>query len=372
VLSLHWGFSIGGVAQYAAILERVTEFEDIGLETVCILNRRRHIDNTTLAKLGGLSIIERTGPWDARWVHRLRKAIRDKHPDLIITHGFNGHFAAYIAGRSGVGSVRCAASYHGEYHPPTRLKRLVAGLYNRFTEYYMRNVAVGVASVADYCKDHLASRGVDPGKITVIHNGIPDVHDDGSIQDMKRDLEVPEDKLIVGTISRLDPEKGLVHLLEAFSNIAASHSNVFLLIVGTGSQDRELQQLVASLGLEHRVRFAGFRADAWKYLRLIDVFALPSLAEYHSIGLLEAMRAGKAIVATNVGGNTESVRDRKEGIIVDPEAPGQLSRAITTLLESQELRDKYGREARKRYEEEFREDIMVKRCAKWMVEAARP
>ena len=371
-MSVHWGFSIGGVAQYAAILERVTEFENIELETVCVLNRRRHIDEKTLAKLGGLSVIERTGPWDVRWVNGLSKVIREKSPDLVITHGFNGHFAAYVARRLGGSSARYVASYHGEYHPPTRLKRLVAGLYNGFTEFYMRNVAASVASVADYCKDYLVSKRVDPDKITVIHNGIPEVRSDESIDELRGDLGIPEDKLIVGTVSRLDPEKGLVYLLEAFADVIARHSDALLLVIGTGSQEQELRKLAISLGIEHHVRFAGFRSDAWKFLKLIDVFALPSLAEYHSIGLLEAMRAGKAIVATNVGGNTESVRDAKEGIIVDPADSDQLSKAMGALLDSVELRDKYGRQARKRYEEEFREDVMVKRCARWLAEAARP
>lgn len=371
VLSVHWGFSIGGVAQYAAILERVTEFASIELETVCVLNRRRHIDEKTLAKLGGLSVIERTGPWDVRWVGGLRKAIREKNPDLIITHGFNGHFAAYVARPLGGRPARYIASYHGEYHPPTRLKRLVAGLYNGFTEFYMRNVAVSIASVADYCKNHLVSKGVDSDKITVIHNGIPEIHADESMDQLRRDLGIPEDRLIVGTVSRLDPEKGLVYLLEAFADVVTRHSDALLLVIGTGSQEQDLRRLAISLGIEHHVRFAGFRSDAWKCLGLIDVFALPSLAEYHSIGLLEAMRAGKAIVATNVGGNTESVRDSKEGIIVDPADSGQLSRAVGTLLDSEELRHKYGQQARKRYEDEFREDVMVKRCAMWLAEAAR-
>ena len=370
VLSVHWGFSIGGVAQYAAILERVGDVADIEMSTVCVLNRRRHIDEQTLARLGRLTVIERTGPWDIRWLGKLRVLINDTAPDLVVTHGFNGHFAVFAASLFGRGATRFIASYHGEYHPPTRLKKVVAGAYNGFTEFYMRNVATSVASVADYCKKFLVARRVDPEKIHVIHNGISGVVENADADALRHELGLPEDALVIGVISRLDPEKGLNYLLEAFQGVLKCHPEAFLVIIGTGAQEEQLAQLSIDLGISDRVEFSGFKAGASKYLSVLDVFALPSLAEYHSIGLLEAMRAGKAIVSTDVGGNTESVRNEKEGLVVEAGNARQLEQALNTMLDSKQLRQHYGQAARARFDEEFLVEVMVKRSAEWIVAAA--
>jgi len=370
VLSVHWGFSIGGVAQYAAILDHVKDHAPIALSTICILNRQRHIDEKTLGRLSSLTIIERRGPLDIRWIAALRRHIEVLDPHLIMTHGFNGHFAAYVATCCTRSKQKFIASYHGEYHPPTRLKGLVAGIYNGLTEHYMRHVASSVVSVADYCKKYLVSKGVDPKKITVIHNGIPDTKWPDTYAQLRRELNLPLSGVVIGAMSRLDPEKGISYLLKAFQRVAELKPDAWLVIVGTGSQEHYLRDLAVDLRIQDRVRFAGFRSEASRLLGAFDVFALPSLAEYHSIGLLEAMRAGKAIVATDVGGNTESVSHDREGLIVHARDVDGLAAALRVLVENSDLRSRLGEAARRRFSEEFDVAIMVKETAGWMVRAA--
>eukprot|EP01029_Cantina_marsupialis_P011658 TRINITY_DN25930_c0_g3_i1.p2 TRINITY_DN25930_c0_g3~~TRINITY_DN25930_c0_g3_i1.p2 ORF type:complete len:146 (+),score=34.92 TRINITY_DN25930_c0_g3_i1:52-438(+) len=115
---------------------------------------------------------------------------------------------------------------------------------------------------------------------------------------------------------------------------------------------------VKEASLESEVEFIGYQNNIPQWLNAFDIFALPSLFEYHSIALLEAMRAGKAIVSTDVGGNTESVRDGLDGLIVPAKDSEKLANAILKMMESEELRTNMGNSARERFLDEFTEDIM--------------
>ncbi len=371
VLNVHWGFSVGGVAQYAAVMEGVQNCAPIEMSTVCILNRKRHIDNQTLARLGNLTSIYRIAPWDIRWVGRLRSIIKATRPHAIFTHGFNGHSAVVMATIFLKDRPKLIASYHGQYHSPTWVKKTMEGLYNGFTGWYMRRMASAVVSVAAVGKRYLISKGVSAHKISVIHNGIPDVVFDDRLEDLRDDLGLPATGVVIGVISRLEPIKGIPYLFQAFHRLAKSFPDSFLVIIGTGVAEDHLKRLAEQLDLNDRIRFVGFKANAARYMKVIDIFALPSLSEFHSIGLLEAMRAERAIIATDVGGNTESISNGIEGLVVRSKDVDELEGALRELLVNPELRRRLGAAARLRFEANFLVDVMVRRSAEFLRRAAR-
>jgi glycosyltransferase involved in cell wall biosynthesis len=305
--------------------------------------------------------------FDILWPWRLLQEVRRINPDIIMTHGFNAHFAAMIISLLSRKSYTYACSYHGGYHAPSRLKRLVGPCYNAFTEYYIRNRARCVVTVAEYCKRHLVAHGVEPDKITVIHNGIESESKaaEDSRERIRREWHVRQGEILIGVASRLDPVKGLKYLLTAFATLATELEKLRLVLVGTGTQDEQLKNEVESLGLTERVIFTGFRSDVSDCLAAFDIFVLPSIAEYHSIALLEAMRAGKSIIATDVGGNTESVRDMQEALVVPAEDSRALAAAINTLAGDEELRLRLARAARQRFEENFTIEQMLQCIAVW-------
>jgi glycosyltransferase involved in cell wall biosynthesis len=178
---------------------------------------------------------------------------------------------------------------------------------------------------------------------------------------------------VVGIASRFDPIKGIAYLVDAFGRVARRNPQGKLVLIGSGPLEDTLRVQVRSLGFADRVVFTGFRTDIAACLEAMDVFVLPSLAEAHSISLLEAMRAAKAIVATNVGGNTESVRHEQEAIIVPPADPAAIAVALERLLSDATLRYDIGSRARERFLAEFTVDHMVGRTAKWLERiAAQP
>jgi glycosyltransferase involved in cell wall biosynthesis len=152
---------------------------------------------------------------------------------------------------------------------------------------------------------------------------------------------------VVGTVGRLEDRKGHDQFLDAMRTLAATGngSSPQGLIVGDGPLRAALEAHAAALGAG-RVRFTGTVADVRPLLAAMDVFVLPSWAEGMSNALMEAMAAGRPVVATAVGGNTEVVSDGKTGVLVPPGDPGAIARAVSDLLRDPERAMRLGTAAR--------------------------
>ena len=124
LLSIHWGYSIGGVGKYASIIDHVGDFEDIKMKTICIVSRSRQVDIQTLESLGDKTIVWRESALDMSWYRELKKVIQSWQPDCMMSHGFNGHFIALIAKLFINRSQKIICSYHGLYHATTPLRYL--------------------------------------------------------------------------------------------------------------------------------------------------------------------------------------------------------------------------------------------------------
>lgn len=160
--------------------------------------------------------------------------------------------------------------------------------------------------------------GVPSERIKVIYNG-QDVLPRMALEKKRRlqdELGLGEDEQLVGMVGSLYPVKGHKYLLAAVPRILKAHPHTTFLIVGRGELASQLKEEVKRSGLEKQVRFLGFREDVSALLSLMDIFVLPSLSEGLSIALLEAMTAGKPVIATSVGGNPEVVVDGETGFLV--------------------------------------------------------
>lgn len=366
ILSIHWGLSLGGVAKYAATLERVREHVPVTIRSLCLLPQGRVVDQGALAAMDAITV-PLCSAADLSWIPRVRRIIAAEAPDCVLSHGFNGHLVSLVGCMGQGRRIVRLASYHGSYHATTKARKLVEPVYNGFTHWYLRNRATGILNVAQYCADFLAAHGVPADKLAVVHNGIPDFQaDPGARESIRSEWGFGPEHMLIGVASRLDPVKGLEYLVRAFAGIARDYPAARLVLMGDGTVRADLEAQASALGVRERVLFAGMRSDVPRCLTALDVFALPSLAEYHSIGLLEAMRAGLPIVATDVGGNTESVRDGQEGLIVRPADAAELQSALARLLGDVALRDRLRVAARDRFVAEFTEDAMLAKTARWL------
>lgn len=197
-------------------------------------------------------------------------------------------------------------------------------------------------------------------KIAVIHNGIDIARFQTSFspEEGNENLHLNEEKVVLTTVARLDAQKGHYFLIEA-AKLLAHLPDLCFLIVGTGRLKEKLVEDVRKAGIERQFLFLDFRKDIPYILSKTDIFVLPSLFEGLPISVLEAMAAGKPVIASDISGIPEEVIDGKTAILVPPGDPEVLAKAIEELANNPEKRHKMGEEGRKRVKEHFTLSKMV-------------
>jgi len=195
-------------------------------------------------------------------------------------------------------------------------------------------------------------------KIRVVHNGIPLAPFERAAAGERREiLSGGADKPIVLTLARLARQKGIGHLIDA----AVRVPQALFLIAGEGPERVQLEELASARGIRNRVVFLGHRRDVPELLASCDLFVLPSLYEGLPVSVLEAMAAGKPIVATRIGGTDEVIQDGQTGLLVPPADPESLAQAIQRVLTDRLLAQRLGAEARARVRKEFSAETVAAR-----------
>jgi L-malate glycosyltransferase len=243
------------------------------------------------------------------------------------------------------------ATAHLFQHAPSPRSLLYQRVLNIFVDRY-------IAVSHDLSRHLLHDLGIPPQKITVIHNGVPGT-ETGREGDIRFSALASNGvkQPIVLTCARLHEQKGLIHLLEAVTLVPEAS----LVIAGEGPQRAELEANACRLGLHERVLFLGHRNDVPALLAGCNIYVLPSLFEGLPLALLEAMHAGKPVIASAVGGVGEAITDSETGLLVPPARPDLLANAIRTLIANPLLAAQLGVAARARAIKEFSADVMVQR-----------
>lgn len=206
--------------------------------------------------------------------------------------------------------------------------------------------------------------GINPEKIITIYNGIDsNRYSYLNPQSKREELGIKENDYLIGTIGRLDEQKGIEYLFKALKIIKEQIQNFKCLVVGNGRLRSKLEQLKVKLGIKENVILTGARTDANDLMAMFNLFVLPSLWEGLPNVLLEAMACEKPIIATNVGGVPELIENEKSGILVEPKDPNSLAKAIIELIKNKEKSKIVSQQARKRVEK-FSLDKMVKEIEK--------
>jgi len=206
------------------------------------------------------------------------------------------------------------------------------------------HVAVGEGSARDV--ERYAS--LAPGSLRVIHHGVPDV----PLGPVAR----PDAAFVVGSIGRLDAQKGLDVLVDTLPSVPGA----FALLVGDGPEKSALLERAAAAGVADRLTVTGWRDDARDYLGALDVFVLPSRFEGFPQAVVEAMLAERPVVASDVGSVADAVVDGETGLLVRPDDAEALAAALRRLRDDPALRRELGRRARAKALREFSVDRMAR------------
>jgi glycosyltransferase involved in cell wall biosynthesis len=214
-------------------------------------------------------------------------------------------------------------------------------LHRWFKRLAERGIAAHVAVGERSAREVERFAGLPSGSVRTIYNGVPD----RALVQVPRPSEGP----VVGTLARLDQQKGLDVLIEALALLPDATA----LLVGDGAEREPLVRQAAAQGVDDRLVVTGWREDARDYLTAMDVFVLPSRFEGLPLSVPEAMLAGLPVVASDVGSVGEAVIDGETGCLVAPNDPHALAEAVRILLADPERGRAMGRRGRARALELF-------------------
>ncbi len=299
--------------------------------------------------------LDGTGKLDARVIVRLFKLLRAEQPDVVQAFLFWANVAARACGRI-LRAFPVISSYHDEVVSEGWLVRLVDRLTLTWTDRIVCcSGAVGRSVVSRI-----------GGKIehfTFIPFGVDIDQFEPAAAATRRELGLRDGQKVIGTVCRLvEPKKGLRILLQAMAVLAKRYGQppCQLLLVGDGPSRHELELLREQLGLSSWVVFAGSRRDIPRVLHAVDAFVLPSLYEGFGIAILEAMAAGKPVIATSVGGIPEFVLSGETGLLVEPGNVEALADAIDRLLSHPQQARTMGAKGRIRAGERYHISTVVR------------
>lgn len=229
--------------------------------------------------------------------------------------------------------------------------------------------------VSEAIREILQHYGVAPHTLRVVRSGVPvpgttvpsdplasELVPEGRLEEraeLRAELGVPTDALLLGNIAQLVEHKGQTHLLAAMPEIRAGEPAAHLVLLGEGELEKDLRRQVERLGIEPGITFAGHRPDAARYLPSMDLFVMSSVEEGLGTSILDAQAAGVPVVATRSGGIPEAVREDVTGLIVPAADPAGLARAVLSLLRDPARRARMGQAGRSWIEERFTADRMV-------------
>jgi glycosyltransferase involved in cell wall biosynthesis len=262
----------------------------------------------------------------------LLRLVRRERPHILHTHGYaTSNFARVLSALTGVRSI---VHEHAAFPSIPGYQRAIDRLLAGRTD-------LGIA-VSESTKAFMVSRRfLPPERIRVVLNGAPLEEfrppPDDRVQAERARLGLRPDEPVVGTVGRLDGQKGVTYFLKAAALVLRRRPDVRFVIAGDGHLEAELQEEARALGIADRTLFTGFREDVPLMQSLLDVQVFPSLWEGTPLTVFEAMAMGRPIVSTAVDGLAEVLRHGETALLVPPRDAEGLATGVLELLERPEL-----------------------------------
>lgn len=238
-------------------------------------------------------------------------------------------------------------------------RRVFSGFYERLIDSLVWRSLCGVIVNARAIESALVRwRGMPAAFARVVYNGMED-----------KTMAGPGARsgagLTVGCVIRADRAKGVLHMLDAFMGLARKYNDVRFVIAGEGDASAEMRCRLDGSDVSDRIEMTGyFSGDVHGLVSGFDIYVFPSLHEGFPYGILEAMRAGCAIVSTAVGGIPEALRDGVDGLLIEPASAKAIEIAVERLIEDRRLAERLSMSARSRFKSDYTLAAMEARVRK--------
>jgi glycosyltransferase involved in cell wall biosynthesis len=307
--------------------------------------------------------IGKTGKIDPRAYFRLKDLIRRLQPDVVHTWLFAanayGRQAALAAGVKGIiAGERCVDPWKS--WPQLAIDRRLAKRTTR--------IATNSSGVVEF----YAAQGIPYEKFVVIPNGAPPPSPGTTVsrEALLAELQLPQNARLVGAVGRLWPQKRVKDLIWAADLLKVLRDDLHLLIVGDGPQRWRLERYRDLARIQDRVHFLGERNDVPRLLPHFECLWLASEYEGQSNAILEAMAAGKPVIASDIAGNRDLVVPGETGFLFPVGDRAELARCTREILDDASLAQRLGDAGRRRVQEEFSVEKMISRYAALYEEVA--
>ena len=350
ILQVVHSLVIGGTERVVCDLTR--HFNEGQFRTsVCCLDDLGEFGKDLVAEGIPVRVFNRRPGVDFRLIQKLRRLYREWEIDIVHAHQYTPYFYG-AAACLGSAVPKAIFTEHGRHQPDrVRPKRVV---FNQL----LRTATAGYTAVSDFTRRSLIEFEKMPeSRIRVIYNGVR-YQPRGTLSEKntsREKLGIGVDRKVVLSIGRMDPIKDFQTLIRAFVDVVRNVPDATLLIAGGGDENylEELRRIALQLGIGDQVKFLGSRRDVTDLLAACDVFALTSISEAASMTILEAMVAGRPVVATRTGGNAELVVHGETGYLVPVGDHAGVSKALLQLMDHPDVATSMGEGGRVRLESLF-------------------
>lgn len=321
-------------------------------------------EGALLSKLDGLSIphqkIEGLGKRlnlkaELKAFKELVDLLRSSKPDVIHVNSSKGGLAVLAARIAGVPRIIFTAHGWAFNEKRSSLQKLLMRLAYAAT-IYLSHLTI---CVSESIRRDISWLPLAAFRCTVIRHGIDPVTLMSKGEARKALAPSLKPKVWLGMIAEFHPTKRVEDAIVSLAELKDEYPDLGLVVIGDGEYRDYLESLIAHYGLEDRVVFPGFIENAAAYLSAFDIFLMPSRTEALGYALLEAAQASLPSIGSRVGGIPEIIMHKRTGLLVPPENPAALSRAIRTLLQDDELRTEVATRLHDHVQTNFSKRLMV-------------
>jgi glycosyltransferase involved in cell wall biosynthesis len=300
-------------------------------------------------------MLQQNHSYDFSFIRELYGVVRKYNIGLIHAHEFTMNtYGAFIGALLRLPVI---TTIHGQNYYWVKLRRRIAyRLVSRLSK---------MVAVSESLKSFLSDRvGIEKHRIIILHNGIEvekysmGLHPKHSSA-IKEVLSISDHQQVVGTVGMMVPVKDHLTLLDAAQKVLRCCPDTIFLAIGDGPLRERLTDHAKSLGIEKNIRFTGFKTCIAELLQIMDVYVCTSISEGLSLSILEAMAAGKPVIATNVGGNPEIIAHGDNGFLVPAKSAAELSAGLIMMLRDKQLAKRLGVKGQQNVQEKFSREEMI-------------
>ena len=327
VLHLNAGAETGGGMVH--ILDLLHNFRET--EIILGLFEKGLMYDKALEKGIKVVLFHQKSKWDINIFRRILTVVDGEKVDIIHTHGPRANFFGCFIKRKRR-QLKWITTVHSNPHHDFLGKGLSGMIYTALHLWALKKPDHCLA-ISKRFKNLLINEGIEEGKITFIYNGIDFKCASQESHLSRKEFNINEDDFLMIMVARLCPVKGHSLVFSIMKELA----KVKLLVVGTGFLEDKLKMQVTNLGIENKVVFLGHRHDVDALYQIADLKVLASLSESFPLVLLEAARAKKPVITSDVGGVRDLIPSNEFGWIVPVNEKRALKKAIEEAMEYREM-----------------------------------